>query len=182
MTEPHDPLGPLTTARDALLVDGSDSAFRKLVHDLFGFLYHHETIRAGHGAYVGLAGPAYSTLISILHLQREGEVNIVSISNHLHVTGAFVTRIVNQLSEKGYVSKTQAPGDKRRVSLEVTEAGRALLAELAPVQRQVNDVEFGRLTREDFATLCRITAQLVEDAQEAVALQKYLLKTAGQTT
>src|SRR5437868_14276076 len=38
----------LTTSRKALLVDGSDHAFRQLVHTLLAFLARHETVREGH--------------------------------------------------------------------------------------------------------------------------------------
>lgn len=165
----------LTITRPELLVNGSDAQFRKLVHDLFGFLYRHEAIRNGHGEYIGLAGTEYTILISIAHLQRAQEVNITSVSNHLHVTGAFVTRTVNQLVAMGYVDKEKVPEDKRRVSLKVTEKGDALLARLAPVQRRVNDVEFGSLTREEFVALSSIIAKLVADGEEAMALQRYLL-------
>lgn len=164
----------LTTSRAELLVDGSDFMFRTLVHDLFGFLHRHEAIRNGHGDYIGLAGTEYTILISIAHLQRDQEVNITTVSKHLHVTGAFVTRTVNQLVARGLVAKDKVPEDKRRVALSVTPAGEALLARLAPIQRQVNDVEFGGLDREDFIALSSIIARMIDDSEEAVALQTYL--------
>jgi len=164
----------LTISRPELLVDGTDGMFRKLVHDLFAFLYRHEAIRAGHAEYIGLAGIEYTILISIAHLQKTQDVNVITVSDHLHVTGAFVTRIVNKLVGLGLVSKKTAASDRRRVSLLVTQKGKDWLSQLAPVQRKVNDVEFGSLSREDFVSLCRIVSQLVSDGDEAIALQNYL--------
>src|SRR4051812_43533136 len=59
---------PLTVSRPELLVQGSDRAFRSLVHGLFGFFARHEAIRSGHGARIGLVGIEYTVLISIGHL------------------------------------------------------------------------------------------------------------------
>ncbi len=47
---------------------------------------------------------------------------------------------------------------------------------LAPIQRKVNDVEFGALSREDFQLLTGILDRLIDSGARAVALQNYLLK------
>jgi MarR family transcriptional regulator, organic hydroperoxide resistance regulator len=58
--------------------------------------------------------------------------------------------------------------------LSVTQKGHRLLATLAPVQRQVNDVQFGSLSRMDFQVLLRVLRELIEGTEKAVTLQKYL--------
>lgn len=165
---------PLTTSREELLVDGSDHAFRELVHELFAFLARHEEIRTGHGRYIGLRGIEYTVLISIGHLGNYGDVNIKTIADHLHLSGAFITTVTNRLAGYGLVDKKSDVADARRVMLAITEKGDKLLEKLAPVQRQVNDVEFGCLDREDFAHLLAIARKLVDSSNQAVALQKYL--------
>jgi hypothetical protein len=52
---------------------------------------------------------------------------------------------------------------------------RAALERLAPVQRRVNDVEFGGLSRPEFETLTAIDDRLIDNGARAVALQNYLL-------
>lgn len=165
-----------TTSRPELLVDRSEGSFRKLVHDLFAFMSRHQAIRDGHGAVIGLAGTQYTVLIAVAYLQNLGEVNITTVSQHLHVSSAFVTRLVNQLIEQDLLSKTRALGDRRRVIVRLTAGGAALLARLRPVQQQVNDVEFRSLSAVDFANLIRITARLIHDSDQALALQHYLGK------
>ena len=61
------------------------------------------------------------------------------------------------------------------MTLTVSDKGRAALERLAPIQRQVNDVEFGCLSREEFALLTGIVDRLIESGARAVALQNYLL-------
>lgn len=166
---------PLTTSRPELLSGGRDRAFRHLVHGLFGFAAHHERIRNGHARVLGLAGIEYTVLIAIAHLSQDGDVNVKTVADHLYLTGAFITAVAGRLLRLGLIHKETDPGDRRRVTLTVSAKGRAALERLAPVQRQVNDVEFGNLSRDDFERLTGIVDKLIESGARAVALQSYLL-------
>jgi DNA-binding MarR family transcriptional regulator len=166
---------PLTISRPEMLVNGSDRHFRRLVHSLFGFLARHEAVRRGHAARIGLVGIEYTTLISIRHLDaEEGDVNVNRVADHLHLSGAFVTTITNKLLKRGLIHKSIDPQDRRRVKLQVSEKGDALLAELAPIQRQVNDVEFGCLNQTEFLQLLDMVERLIASSESAVRLQAYL--------
>ncbi|MCB1473064.1 MAG: winged helix-turn-helix transcriptional regulator [Rhodobiaceae bacterium] len=169
---------PLTVSRKELLAGGNDHAFRELVHELFAFLARHEEIRSGHARFIGLRGIEYTVLISIAHLAAYGDVNVKTVADHLHLSGAFITTVTSRLAGEGLVDKASDAADGRRVRLAVTDKGYALLEKLAPVQRQVNDVEFGILDRADFDNLLEIVRKLVDSSSQAVALQKYLLQVA----
>jgi MarR family transcriptional regulator, organic hydroperoxide resistance regulator len=169
------PSPPLTVTRPELLVNGSDQHFRRLVHSFFGFLSRHEAIRRGHGARIGLLGVEYTTLISIRHLDaEEGDVNVNRVAEHLHLSGAFVTNITNKLLKRGLIHKSVDPADRRRVKLQVADKGNALLAELAPMQRQVNDAEYGCLSQAEFLQLLGLVERLIASSEDAVRLQAYL--------
>lgn len=166
---------PLTVSRPELLIDGSDRHFRRLVHGLFGFFARHEAVRAGHAARIGLGGIEYTVLISIRHLAVEDpNVSVNRVAEHLYLSGAFVTTITNKLLKRGLIHKRPDPADRRRVRLEVSAKGNALLAKLAPVQRQVNDVEFGCLSRAEFISLLSMVERLIESSDRAIRLQQYL--------
>lgn len=170
----HPPL-PLTVSLPALLEDGSDRQFRRLVHSLFGFLARHEAVRDGHAATIGLAGIEYTVLISIAHLSVGSDVAIKTVADHLHVTPAFVTTVAGRLLDKGLIHKQSDPSDRRRVCLTVAEKGYARLAELAPIQRQVNNVEFDCLSAQEFHQLIGLVERLINSGNRAVTLQRYLL-------
>ena len=172
--KPAPPATPLTVSRDELLADGTDQLFRQLVHDIFAFNARHEAIRAGHARRIGLAGIEYTILISVARLSRDGDVNVKALADHLHVSTGFVTNVTRKLQTLGLVEKTTDASDRRRTVLTVTGKGRDSLAELAPYQRQVNDVEFGSLTADDFRQLSRIVSALVDSSEQAVNLQRYL--------
>jgi DNA-binding MarR family transcriptional regulator len=166
---------PLTTSRPELLPGGRDRQFRHLVHALFGFAAHHERIRVGHARVIGLAGIEYTVLIAIAHLSQDGDVNVKSVADHLYLSGAFITAVAGRLLRRGHIHKAADAGDRRRVSLTVSGKGRAALDRLAPLQRRVNDAEFGCLSREEFDVLTGLVDRLIDSGARAVALQNYLL-------
>ena len=171
---------PLTVSRTELLVEDNDSMFRKLVHDFFAFNSRHETIRAGHARRIGLAGIEYTILISVARLSINANVNVKTLADHLHVTTGFVANTTNKLQRMGLLRKTPDAEDRRRIILSITKKGRRDLELLAPWQRQVNDVELGSLTTEDFQNLCRIIETMVRSSEKAVNLQRYLESTANE--
>lgn len=165
----------LTTSSPELLVHGSDAAFREMVHAFFGFLARHESIRSGHGKFIGLAGIEYTTLISISHLGADGSpVSLNRLADHLHLSGAFVTNVTNRLVKQEIIVKEADPRDRRKVRLSVTHKGRVLLQQLAPVQRQVNDVQFETMKKADMLYITDMLKKLIQSSDQALKLQAYL--------
>jgi DNA-binding MarR family transcriptional regulator len=164
-----------TVSKPQLLVDGSDSAFRSYIHDFLAFSALVSDIRAGFGAYLGLTGIGYTTLISINHLQGRFGIGINAIAEHLHLSGAFITTEVAKLVRAGLVHKGVNLKDKRRVLLTVTPAGRKMLSDLAELQAPVNDALFDCLSATEFAQLRNLLARLVPCGTRALSLQSYLM-------
>src|SRR5439155_13862841 len=96
-------------------------------------------------------------------------------ADHLHLSGAFITSVVGRLLNLGLIHKRADASDRRRVNLTVSAKGHAALAQLAPVQRQVNDIEFDGINREEFRFLLDIVDRMIASGDRAVALQNYLL-------
>lgn len=166
---------PLTTTRRELLNDGTDRDFRRMVHNIFAFTARHEAIRDGHARQIGLAGIEYTILISIGHLGLDGDVNIKTVADHLHMSGAFVTTVTSKLQQQKLIEKIQNTSDRRRISLVITERGKSLLHQLAPYQREINDVEFAPLSKEQFRKFAEILEVLIDASNKAMALQQYKL-------
>jgi DNA-binding MarR family transcriptional regulator len=169
---------PLTVSRPDLLIDGTDSEFRQLVHRLLAFSARLETCRSGFGALLELTGVQYTTLISIAHLEGdhlngEGGVGVKTVADHLGLSGSFLTIVSGQLAKRGLVEKNTNPQDRRRVHLRVTQKGRELLEGLAPIQRDVNDLLFQPLDSKRFRALNEIFGDLIKAADEATALIGY---------
>lgn len=165
---------PHTVTRGELLVDDSDATFRHFVHGLLAFSERVMAVRQGFGQMIGLSGVQYTVLVSIAHLQDQGEVSVSAVAAHLHLSGAFVTTVTNELERRGFIRKARAETDRRRVALATTRNGRDLLEQLAPIQRKVNDELFAPLGRGQFTDLAAQMDGLVLAADRALVLLDYL--------
>lgn len=167
---------PLTVTRKELLVNGSDDAFRNMVHSALAFSARLNAIRDGYADFIGLSGPQYTILVSIQHLQGDGDVGVKQLADHLSLSGTFVTTETRKLEESGYVTKAKGKIDKRRVSLAMTPQGDAILQRLSEVQQQVNNVHFGSLSKEEFAVLNKVMPELVASSDAGLSLLRHLSK------
>jgi len=163
-----------TVSRPELLVGNSDHAFRQFVHDTLAFSARLQQVRSQLGQVIGLSGTQYTVLIAIAHLGGGDErVGVNLVADHLHFSGAFITIEINKLVAAGLVEKETDSVDRRRVVLTITPKARALLNELAPVQRPANDLLFSSLSAKDFERLRKIMSGLVESADQAINLLEY---------
>jgi DNA-binding MarR family transcriptional regulator len=150
------------------MVDGSDRAFRQFIHDALAFFARLQTVRSQLGAVIGLSGTQYTALIAIAHLSGDDrKIGVNQVAEHLHFSGAFVTTEINKLVARGLVRKDIDTDDRRRVILAVGPTGRALLSELAAVQRPVNDMLFRGLSASDFRKMRKLMSGMVDAADEA---------------
>lgn len=168
-----------TVSRPELLVEGADTEFRGLVHDLMAFAHHIEACRDGFGALAGLTGVQYEIFMVVkrFHSMASGQaagIGVGQVAARLHRSGAFITLEVNKLVAKGVLAKADDPADGRRVLLSVSKPGEALARSLAPVQQQVNDVLFACLDRKGFERLRALAAELVGCGDRAASLIDYL--------
>lgn len=171
----------LTVTRPELLANGSDDAFRSLIHDIIAYSCRIEETRNRLGALIGLTGTLYTVLISIAHLEGEEGVGISAIAEHLHLSGTFVTGETNKLIAQGLVNKRSDKEDRRRVRLSVTEEAKKRLKRLSKIQAPVNDLLFATINRSDFQQLGRLMSRLVRNSDEALALLGFYMTRDGTT-
>lgn len=162
----------LTVSREELLDCGNDVLFRRVVHDALGFAARLQEIRDRFGKLIGLSGPAYSVLIAVEHLGEAEDVGVNRVSEHLHLSGAFVTIEVGKLVRRGLINKRVSERDRRRVVLTVTPLGRTLLEELSLTQRPINDAIFAQFSPAEFREFARFIQWLVADVDRALTMLK----------
>ncbi len=165
---------PLTVTRPELLENGTDDAFRSMVHAALAFAARLQMVREGYAEIVDLTGPQYTILISLAHLKSDRPIGVKELADHLCLSGTFVTTEVNKLVKRGLMLKEKDASDGRRVSLSVTSKASALLSELSSIQTQVNDAHFGSLSAEEFKVLCKVMPELVQTTDGALSLLKHL--------
>lgn len=164
-----------TISRHALLVGGSDDAFRGLIHDLMAYSHHLLACRDGFGAAIGLSGVQYEILMIVRGFGADAGISVGQVAARLHRSGAFTTTEAAKLVARGVIAKHSDPADGRKVLLLLTAQGRALSQTLAPFQQQVNDVLFACLDRRKFEFLAAIARELVLSGDRALALSAFLV-------
>jgi DNA-binding MarR family transcriptional regulator len=79
----------------------------------------------------------------LAHLSQEAEVSIREIARRVDMDKSKLSRATARLETRGLLSKTPNPGDRRLLQLKLTEDGRAMIAELAPLalafEQEVHD-------------------------------------------
>src|ERR1700741_1947650 len=162
---------PRTISRPALLVDGSDAEFRRLIHDLIAYGHRLDTCRDAFAALARISRVQYEILILV---SRAAGLGVVEVAARLHRSGAFITIEANKLVARGILEKESDPADGRRVLLKCNGRARALLERLAPYQRRINDVLFERLDARRFRQLRLLARDLVACGDRAVALLEFM--------
>jgi DNA-binding MarR family transcriptional regulator len=76
------------------------------------------------------SGLTLPQLRSLLLIANRGSTNFRKLAKALGVTPSNVTGIVDRLVEQGLVSRTQNPEDRREMTLQATDKGKALVSNL----------------------------------------------------
>ncbi len=71
-----------------------------------------------------IAGELSLRQLSALYVIEHESTTPGQLARRLMVTPAVVTGLIDRLERRGYVRRVSEPGDRRRIHLELTEAGR----------------------------------------------------------
>lgn len=81
----------------------------------------------------------------VAHLSQAGTVSVREIHARVAMDKSKVSRAAARLEAAGYVSKTADPRDGRLVALSLTDKGRAMVGELAPLAKAFEAAFLARL-------------------------------------
>jgi DNA-binding MarR family transcriptional regulator len=157
--EPRRPRGaksaklPLSISRAALLADGSDREFRRLIYRMLITESRLIAIRKAIAQQVGVSGTQYSIMMTILHVEGEAGISIGALADYLEVTGAHITGEVRRLAALGLVRKTINPDDMRGVQVRLSADGHRRLLAAFDYIRSVNNILFEGVSSEEFRAL-----------------------------
>jgi DNA-binding MarR family transcriptional regulator len=80
----------------------------------------------------GLDGPDFAALVTLRRLDQPGGVTQRRLMRELNLSSGTVSVRVERLSDRGLVSRTTDPADRRNSLITLTEAGRALFDAVTP--------------------------------------------------
>ena len=101
-----------------------------------------------------LTVPQFYTL---LHLSLwEGECKMSDLARATHQSAASLTGVIDRLLDKQLVARGRPEGDRRQVTVTVTERGRILLHEVKQARSERLRIAFGDIADEEIGTLLRL--------------------------
>ena len=90
----------------------------------------------------GISIPEWRVLV---HLAHSGDVSVRDIEARVAMEKSKVSRAATRLEKSGLIRKEVNSGDRRLVSLALTDKGRSLMAELLPLAQAYQDQLEARL-------------------------------------
>lgn len=103
----------------------------------------------------GLTYPQYLVLVI---LWNEGEQTVGSLGDTMQLDSGTLSPLVRRLEQNGLVTKARSSADERVVTVQLTEKGHSLRAEVAPIRAQIAQISGIR----DDAHRRRLIAELHE--------------------
>ncbi|QUJ76374.1 MarR family transcriptional regulator [Sulfitobacter albidus] len=105
----------------------------------------------------GLTPTQFTTLIRV---SEEGEISQNHLGRLAAMDVATIKGVVDRLKRKGLLQTRQDPGDKRRTSISLTQAGQSLIAELTAIGHSISDETLDPLTAQERATLVALLRKI----------------------
>lgn len=104
-------------------------------------------------------------LNTLMRLHFGGACGVSDLGNHLGVTSAAASQLVERLAQMGLLERTQDPNDRRTRPLAVTDQGRALIQQGIEARRRwISD----------------LTCELSAEDQQSITVALTLLTNAAQ--
>src|SRR5690606_4564742 len=91
----------------------------------------------------------------VLTKLREGTLNASDLCRTMRHDNGALTRLLDQLEERGYVERERSQADRRVVELRLTPAGRRKVTELMPLLVDCLNGSLASFSRAEFSELVR---------------------------
>ncbi len=108
----------------------------------------------------GLQDFEYDTLHKLMIRDTPGRASPGDLGRDLGVSGAGMTGRLDGLEKRGFIKRTPAPDDRRRVDIEVTRDGSAIWRRAMAGQGVAEEELAAAITRKELVTLNRLLKKL----------------------
>lgn len=143
-----------------LLDDGDDARFRAMLRSMMLFAQKSTAINERVGRQIGVGSAQYILLSYLVRLEPADSPTVGEIASEFGLTMPTITASVNKLVAEGYVEKAPHPTDGRSIVVCASAAGRAAVSDLAPLLREINEITFAGLTRDEFEVMAGVFDRL----------------------
>jgi DNA-binding MarR family transcriptional regulator len=142
--EARNSVGYLVKRTYALMLDGLEPAFAK------------------HGF-------TYMQYVVLMQLRSGAALNVRDISHEFRHDSGALTRVVDQLAERGLVERQRCAQDRRKVDLHLTAAGLKTCEQLIPMVVDTLNRALADFSRPEFEELIRLLGKFIGGMQAELA-------------
>ncbi|HWA92192.1 MAG TPA: MarR family transcriptional regulator [Rhizomicrobium sp.] len=103
----------------------------------------------------------FSQWVVLMAVRDNIATTCAELARHMDHDNGAVTRLVDQLEERGYLQRRRSTEDRRVVHLEITPAGKALAKSLAPRIVDFWNETLEGFSQEEFAQLVSLLTRLM---------------------
>jgi MarR family transcriptional regulator, lower aerobic nicotinate degradation pathway regulator len=122
-------------------------------------LAEHELATSDHGVLVALGD--------------FGALSQQQLADRLDADKSHVVRLIDQLEQRGLITRAPDPTDRRRHRIELTPAGRKLLRAIAPITESIEAAHLKALSAAERRTLAALLQRVLESQDRARAGQRH---------
>lgn len=115
---------------------------------------------------VGLQDFEYDTLHRLMIRDTPGRASPGDLARDLSVSGAGITGRLDGLEGRGFLKRTPAADDRRRIDIEVTKEGAAIWRRAMALRGTAEEELAGALSPKELATLNRLLKKLTLYVEE----------------
>jgi DNA-binding MarR family transcriptional regulator len=156
---------PLTTSLGSFVREGSDHEFRELI---FGLIALHNQMQLHMERFARQMGTTNAQFHVIMALARTPDLTVTQIAELMNVTSPFVTIEIGSLVRKGIIERRPNESNRRSSFLSLTDKGKDLVRQVAPLLRWVNDLHFQSVTAEQAKILRGSVNAIVADGRNVI--------------
>jgi DNA-binding MarR family transcriptional regulator len=98
----------------------------------------------------------YITLKTLAH----GPAGATELARAAYLHPGAMTRLLDKLEERGLLAREAVPGDRRALTIMLTDAGRAMWNDIAPSAQRVHDLAMAHLSPTEREELLRLLSQV----------------------
>ena len=118
-----------------------------------------------HKRFMDESGLSPGKIHTLMRLHFGGECGVSQIGNHLGVTNAAASQLVDRLVQLGLVDRSEDPNDRRVKQLSLTEAGQDLIQQTVVARRRWMERLTDSLSAEEQAPITIALSLLTEAAR-----------------
>jgi DNA-binding MarR family transcriptional regulator len=160
----------ISVSHDAMLVDGTDEKFRRMLFLSRLFADRLAIFREAIGRMIGLSGNQYVILLATAHAQRKGGATVRDVARYALMASTHVTTQAGALIRKGLLRKQPNSEDGRSVLLTLTPKGEKAMNVIAAMRREFNDAFFVGVSRAALLAAAQFLEQVTANSERALPL------------